>query len=115
AARLRVATPVLLPGLGTAPHWQVVVASVEWRGAEADRVDGGQVAQTVLEEALVDPRVPGSDAVDRNAVAHAGEEAVALVPLPSPTESPAETGEAAVGTRPDHAGEHPRNEPKVAE
>lgn len=111
AARLRVATPVLLPGLGTAPHWQVVVASVEWRGAEADRVDGGQVAQTVLEEALVDPRVPGSAAVDRNAVAHAGEEAVALVPLPSP----AETGEAAVGTRPGHAGEHPRHEPKEAE
>ncbi|HEX5567252.1 MAG TPA: PucR family transcriptional regulator ligand-binding domain-containing protein, partial [Streptomyces sp.] len=26
AARLRVAAPVLLPGLGTAPHWQVVVA-----------------------------------------------------------------------------------------
>ncbi|NEA80206.1 PucR family transcriptional regulator, partial [Actinospica acidiphila] len=30
AARLRVAAPVLLPGLGTAPHWQVVVARVEW-------------------------------------------------------------------------------------
>ncbi|POX36537.1 hypothetical protein C3486_33015, partial [Streptomyces sp. Ru73] len=29
AARLRVAAPVLLPGLGTAPHWQVVVARVE--------------------------------------------------------------------------------------
>ncbi|MFJ8942060.1 PucR family transcriptional regulator [Streptomyces sp. NPDC102395] len=33
AARLRVAAPVLLPGLGAAPHWQVVVAQVEWSGA----------------------------------------------------------------------------------
>ncbi|MEU0672777.1 PucR family transcriptional regulator ligand-binding domain-containing protein [Streptomyces sp. NPDC006172] len=33
AARLRVAAPVLLPGLGAAPHWQVVVARVEWSGA----------------------------------------------------------------------------------
>ncbi|MYR57972.1 PucR family transcriptional regulator, partial [Streptomyces sp. SID625] len=32
AARLRVAAPVLLPGLGSAPHWQVVVARVEWDG-----------------------------------------------------------------------------------
>ncbi|MFF3795037.1 PucR family transcriptional regulator [Streptomyces sp. NPDC002134] len=35
AARLRVAAPVLLPGLGAAPHWQVVVAQVEWSGAGA--------------------------------------------------------------------------------
>ncbi|AGP54336.1 hypothetical protein M271_13715, partial [Streptomyces rapamycinicus NRRL 5491] len=43
AARLRVAAPVLLPGLGTAPHWQVVVARVEW-GVTAEReygADGG--------------------------------------------------------------------------
>ncbi len=31
AARLRVAAPVLLPGLGSAPHWQVVVARVDWQ------------------------------------------------------------------------------------
>ncbi|WP_235882204.1 PucR family transcriptional regulator ligand-binding domain-containing protein, partial [Streptomyces apricus] len=36
AARLRVAAPVLLPGLGAAPHWQVVVARVEW-----DETGGG--------------------------------------------------------------------------
>ncbi|MFE2186227.1 PucR family transcriptional regulator [Streptomyces sp. NPDC059455] len=40
AARLRVAAPVLLPGLGTAPHWQVVVARVEW-GVTAEREHGG--------------------------------------------------------------------------
>ncbi|MEU5093528.1 PucR family transcriptional regulator ligand-binding domain-containing protein [Streptomyces sp. NPDC020996] len=34
AARLRVAAPVLLPGLGAAPHWQVVVARVEWERRE---------------------------------------------------------------------------------
>ncbi|WP_262699434.1 MULTISPECIES: PucR family transcriptional regulator [Streptomyces] len=39
AARLRVAAPVLLPGLGTAPHWQVVVARVEW-GVTAEREYG---------------------------------------------------------------------------
>ena len=37
AARLRVAAPVLLPGLGSAPHWQVVVARVEWDGGAGDR------------------------------------------------------------------------------
>ncbi|WP_221351075.1 PucR family transcriptional regulator [Streptomyces beigongshangae] len=34
AARLRVAAPVLLPGLGAAPHWQVVVARIEWDGRD---------------------------------------------------------------------------------
>ncbi|NEA93377.1 PucR family transcriptional regulator, partial [Actinospica acidiphila] len=52
AARLRVAAPVLLPGLGTAPHWQVVVARVEW---EDGRGDAGPVTQALLEEILVDP------------------------------------------------------------
>ncbi|MEE1773040.1 PucR family transcriptional regulator ligand-binding domain-containing protein [Streptomyces sp. JV185] len=88
AARLRVAAPVLLPGLGTAPHWQVVVARVEWGGAEgqsASAVPGGPVAQALLEEILVDPAVTGPDTADRIAVAHAGEEAVALVPLPAVT------------------------------
>ncbi|MEV8456734.1 PucR family transcriptional regulator ligand-binding domain-containing protein [Streptomyces sp. NPDC052095] len=94
AARLRVAAPVLLPGLGSAPHWQVVVARVEW-GAAQERpgagtpagpdhtVAGGPVAQALLEEILVDPAVTGPDSADRIAVAHTGEEAVALVPLPA--------------------------------
>ncbi|MGW2641184.1 PucR family transcriptional regulator [Streptomyces sp. NPDC001348] len=80
AARLRVAAPVLLPGLGTAPHWQVVVARVEWDGGE---VDGGPVAQSLLEEILVDPRATGPEPSDRIAVAHTGDEAIALVPLPA--------------------------------
>ncbi|WP_406500970.1 PucR family transcriptional regulator ligand-binding domain-containing protein [Streptomyces sp. NBC_01590] len=94
AARLRVAAPVLLPGLGTAPHWQVVVAQVEWGDAEGrsaagaptgpgSDIAGGPVAQALLEEILVDPAVTGPDSADRIAVAHTGEEAVALVPLPA--------------------------------
>ncbi|MFJ9038117.1 PucR family transcriptional regulator [Streptomyces sp. NPDC102406] len=80
AARLRVTAPVLLPGLGAAPHWQVVVARVEWEGGE---IDGGPVAQSLLEEILVDPLSAGSEPSDRIAVAHTGDEAVALVPLPA--------------------------------
>ncbi|MFD5815837.1 PucR family transcriptional regulator [Streptomyces sp. NPDC127038] len=80
AARLRVAAPVLLPGLGAAPHWQVVVARVEWDGGE---VECGPVAQALLEEILVDPLSPGPEHSDRIAVAHTGDEAVALVPLPA--------------------------------
>lgn len=97
AARLRVAAPVLLPGLGTAPHWQVVVARVEWGdtegrsatgtpagpGSSGSDIAGGPVAQALLEEILVDPAVTGPDTADRIAVAHTGEEAVALVPLPA--------------------------------
>ncbi|MFI2506524.1 PucR family transcriptional regulator [Streptomyces sp. NPDC018972] len=82
AARLRVAAPVLLPGLGAAPHWQVVVAHVDWDGGE---VDGGPVAQALLEEILVDPGSTGPEHSDRIAVAHTGDEAVALVPLPAVT------------------------------
>lgn len=88
AARLRVAAPVLLPGLGTAPHWQVVVARVEWAGEGTDAgpdLPGGQVAQALLEEILVDPVVAGPDSADRIAVAHTGDEAIALVPLPAVT------------------------------
>ncbi|MEU6177052.1 PucR family transcriptional regulator [Streptomyces coeruleorubidus] len=80
AARLRVAAPVLLPGLGTAPHWQVVVARVDWDGAD---IEGGPVAQALLEEILVDPLSAGPEPSDRIAVAHTGEEAIALVPLPA--------------------------------
>lgn len=80
AARLRVAAPVLLPGLGAAPHWQVVVARVEW---EDDGTETGPVAQTLLEEILVDPLATGPEHSDRIAVAHTGDEAVALVPLPA--------------------------------
>ncbi|MFE0101857.1 PucR family transcriptional regulator [Streptomyces sp. NPDC059009] len=111
AARLRVAAPVLLPGLGAAPHWQVVVARVEWGvpgggpegpsvegggGRRAGEIEGGPVAQSLLEEILVDPSpgsradaakggpVPaGPDTSDRIAVAHTGDEAIALVPLPA--------------------------------
>ncbi|WP_055494618.1 PucR family transcriptional regulator ligand-binding domain-containing protein [Streptomyces sp. TP-A0356] len=80
AARLRVAAPVLLPGLGAAPHWQVVVARVEWDGGE---IEGGPVAQSLLEEILVDPLATGPEHSDRIAVAHTGDEAIALVPLPA--------------------------------
>ncbi|MGC0328794.1 hypothetical protein RKD23_001784 [Streptomyces sp. SAI-170] len=80
AARLRVAAPVLLPGLGAAPHWQVVVARVEWADS---RLEGGPVAQSLLEEILVDPQSTGPEPSDRIAVAHSGDEAIALVPLPA--------------------------------
>jgi hypothetical protein len=92
AARLRVAAPVLLPGLGTAPHWQVVVARVDWDvegtpgstgGAGTSGIAGGPAAQALLEEILVDPAVTGPDSADRIAVAHTGDEAIALVPLPA--------------------------------
>ncbi len=80
AARLRVAAPVLLPGLGAAPHWQVVVARVEWDGTD---IEAGPVAQSLLEEILVDPQTTGPEPSDRIAVAHSGDEAIALVPLPA--------------------------------
>ncbi|MEC4019915.1 PucR family transcriptional regulator [Streptomyces sp. H27-D2] len=80
AARLRVAAPILVPGLGTAPQWQVVVARVKWDGSD---IAGGPVAQSLLEEVLVDPEATGPEPSDRIAVAHIGDEAVALVPLPA--------------------------------
>ncbi|WP_031475359.1 PucR family transcriptional regulator [Streptomyces bicolor] len=80
AARLRVAAPVLLPGLGAAPHWQVVVARVEWDGGD---IEAGPIAQSLLEEILVDPLATGPEPSDRIAVAHTGDEAIALVPLPA--------------------------------
>ncbi len=91
AARLRVAAPVLLPGLGTAPHWLVVVARVEW---DDGGLEAGRIAQALLEEILVDPQATGPEPSDRIAVAHTGDEAVALVPLPavSAEHDSAETG-----------------------
>lgn len=123
AARLRVAAPVLLPGLGSAPHWQVVVARVEWSDAEGraaggaqagsgasgsgtsgSGIAGGPVAQALLEEILVDPAVTGPDSADRIAVAHTGEEAVALVPLPAVgAPAPDRDGERAEGPDQDPA------------
>lgn len=120
AARLRVAAPVLLPGVGSVPHWQVVVARLDV--AQGDPAKGdvgpaqeqhepaakrpaqsrshavswGAVARSVLEELLAAPDAP-SHTVDRCAVAHTEEEAVALVPVPAvpqpcarPDEGPSE-------------------------
>ncbi|MEV5951744.1 PucR family transcriptional regulator [Streptomyces sp. NPDC006692] len=92
AARLRVAAPVLLPGLGTAPHWQVVVARVDWDRDGGAEIAAGPVAQSLLEEILVDPAVVGTESSDRIAVAHAGDEAIALVPLPAPGPEAPESG-----------------------
>ncbi|WP_055549401.1 PucR family transcriptional regulator [Streptomyces sp. NBRC 110028] len=91
AARLRVTAPVLLPGLGgAAPHWQVVVARMEGTpGGE------GEVAQALLEEILVDPRSTGAGPADRIAVAHTGDEAVALLPLPAPADDGSDEAEGA--------------------
>ncbi|MFE2748263.1 PucR family transcriptional regulator ligand-binding domain-containing protein [Streptomyces scopuliridis] len=125
AARLRVAAPVLLPGLGTAPHWQVVVARVEWAqngtgnggtgtggsgagGTGAALIEGGPVAQSLLEEILVDPSWTGAgtgagagaDASDRIAVAHTGDEAIALVPLPAVSADPSAVPDAGEGALP---------------
>ncbi|MGW1837783.1 PucR family transcriptional regulator [Streptomyces sp. BBFR2] len=80
AARLRLAAPVLLPGPGAAPHWQIVVARVE---RDVDGEPGGPVAQALLEEVLAAPGTSGTEPSDRIAVAHTGDEAVALVPLPA--------------------------------
>ncbi|MEB8343733.1 PucR family transcriptional regulator [Streptomyces endophyticus] len=87
AARLRVAAPVLLPGLGAAPHWQVVVARVEWTDQQGEKAEGGAVAQSLLEEILIAPEIgarsDSAEPSDRIAVAHSGDEAIALVPLPA--------------------------------
>ncbi|MEV0777420.1 PucR family transcriptional regulator ligand-binding domain-containing protein, partial [Streptomyces sp. NPDC050428] len=97
AARLRVAAPVLLPGQGTAPHWQIVVARVDWEGeGDTAGADGtGAVAQSLLEEILVDPAAAGTEPGDRVAVAYAGGEAIALVPMPTPVPVPSGADEGA--------------------
>jgi hypothetical protein len=93
-ARLRVAAPVLMPGLGgdhagAAPHWQVVVARLD-----GPRHADGKECRALLEEILLDPRTTGAAAADRVAVTHWGGEAVALVPLPPPAEAGEDGGEA---------------------
>ncbi|EME97888.1 PucR family transcriptional regulator ligand-binding domain-containing protein [Streptomyces mobaraensis NBRC 13819 = DSM 40847] len=91
AARLRVAAPVLAPGTGAAPHWQVVVARVEWTDGEtAAALPSGPIAQSLLEEALVAPDATGTEPSERIAVAHTDDEAVALVPLPAAPAAPDE-------------------------
>ncbi|MEU9750897.1 PucR family transcriptional regulator [Streptomyces niveus] len=96
AARLRVAAPVLLPGRGAAPHWQIVVARVDWDGEG----EPGSVAQSLLEEILVDPVAAGLESGDRIAVAHTGGEAIALVPMPAPDPTEDEDGEGTEATGP---------------
>ncbi|MET9481711.1 PucR family transcriptional regulator ligand-binding domain-containing protein [Streptomyces sp. NPDC006638] len=82
AARLRVAAPVLLPGVGAAPHWQVVVARLEWSGDDAGTaIASGPAGQAALEEILAAHTPPGTDLSDRIAVAHSDGEAIALVPI----------------------------------
>jgi hypothetical protein len=95
AARLRVAAPVLLPGGGAAPNWQIVVAGLEWSGR---RPASGTpaVLQSLLEEVLSTPAAAGGRGAERIAVAYAGDEAVALVPLPAGREA-AEAAVAAEG------------------
>ncbi|MGX2993810.1 PucR family transcriptional regulator [Streptomyces sp. JNUCC 64] len=99
AARLRVAAPVLLPGTAAPPRWQVVVARIEWTGGTDGRASGdrdaeerGRVARALLEEVLVDPLATGTEPADRIAVAYAGDEAVALVPLITPAGEPGTEG-----------------------
>ncbi|WNI18540.1 helix-turn-helix domain-containing protein [Actinacidiphila sp. ITFR-21] len=96
-ARLRAAAPVLVPGAGGVPSWQIVVARVDWAGGG---VPSGPVAQALLEEALADPSATGPDAADRLAVAYADDEAMALVPLPprAAGETAGTAGTAAAGT-----------------
>ncbi|MTE21558.1 PucR family transcriptional regulator [Streptomyces sp. TRM43335] len=90
AARLRVTAPVLLPGLGTAPLWQVVVARLEWEdgrgGTEAERARAAGALLEELSIAAGDGTATGGDREqpgDRVAVAAVDGEAVALVPLPA--------------------------------
>ncbi|MFI6079624.1 PucR family transcriptional regulator [Streptomyces sp. NPDC051217] len=119
AARLRVAAPVLLPGQGAAPHWQIVVARVDWQ--EEGAADGGEgtgaadgsggaagsgaVAQSLLEEILVDPATAGMESGERIAVAHTGGEAIALLPMPAPVPPASQgEGEGGGGAKPAHGG-----------
>ncbi|MBP8539903.1 CdaR family transcriptional regulator, partial [Streptomyces sp. MK37H] len=62
-------------------------------------IPGGRVAQSLLEEILVDPYETGPEPSDRIAVAHTGDEAVALVPLPALSDGPS-----------DGAADHPETE-----
>ncbi|MFJ1647269.1 PucR family transcriptional regulator [Streptomyces sp. NPDC088258] len=117
-ARLRVAAPVLLPGAATAPHWQLVVARVDWtRGkAGAGTPEGvladGAVARSLLEEILVSPTAAGPGTgggaePDGIAVARDGDEAIALVPLPVPERAPDPGGAPDTDGTPDGGTETP--------
>ncbi|MFI6698338.1 PucR family transcriptional regulator [Streptomyces sp. NPDC050509] len=125
AARLRVAAPVLLPGLsGTAPHWQVVVARIEWAQDGGGDASGAPVVQSLLEEILVGAAGPagtaGVDSADRIAVGHMGEEAIALVPLAmaeegaAPGASASASGAPASGSAPAAPASAPRAAPGAA-
>ncbi|WP_330172857.1 PucR family transcriptional regulator ligand-binding domain-containing protein [Streptomyces sp. NBC_01498] len=112
AARLRVAAPVLVPGRGAEPYWQLVVARVDWAdGAGPDETgtgtesgtgggtgedEAGAVARSVLEEILADPATADPESGDRIAVAHSGGEAVALLPMPGPESAPGPDGDGAL-------------------
>ncbi|WP_059011284.1 PucR family transcriptional regulator [Streptomyces specialis] len=89
AARLRVAAPVLVPGLPDPPcvRWQVVVARLEWPDA-GPATSTGAAGRGLLEELLTDVPAPGAGA----AVAHGGGEAVALVPVPPAGEASGDGG-----------------------
>ncbi|SEG11405.1 PucR C-terminal helix-turn-helix domain-containing protein [Actinacidiphila yanglinensis] len=97
-ARLRAATPVLLPGGGAPPQWQIVVARVDWDDAGPEAAPG-PVARALLEELLAEPAEPGAEAADRVAVAVADDRAMALVPLVPPGRpAPARAGAPGAGS-----------------
>ncbi|CAG6396695.1 Regulator of polyketide synthase expression [Actinacidiphila cocklensis] len=109
-ARLRAAAPVLVPGAGGEPHWQIVIAKVEWAGGE---VPAGPAAQALLEEVLADRAAQGGDGTDRIAVAHVEDKAMALVPLTAGAPVPGSGADAWSGPGPGMTGAAP--EPLHAE
>ena len=71
------------------------MARVDGRGGRRRPAGAGPVAQALLEEILVDPARGRRRASDRIAVAHTGDEAMALVPLPpAPVDGRRATGDA---------------------
>jgi hypothetical protein len=103
-ARLRAAAPVLVPGAGGEPHWQIVIAKVEWAGGE---VPAGPAAQALLEEVLADQAAQGGDGTDRIAVAHVEDKAMALVPLTAGAPVPGSGADAWSGPGPGMTGAAP--------
>ncbi|MCF3962822.1 PucR family transcriptional regulator, partial [Streptomyces fuscigenes] len=90
-----------LPGGAGAPDWQIVVAGLEWSGPRPG-AGSPDVLRSVLEEVLATPGAAGAPVADRIAVAHTGDEAVALVPLePGPApRGAAEEARGAAGSTP---------------